>query len=138
MMPFYGRNTLRAGVGRPSGMLPGQVYPIQVAFVAHGSPHRPADLSVITPVNPASLRSASPTLRIERLEGFAGDQFRFPYGSEQDQDVRRQVRQVVVSRFVLPPTARDLSAQLAQLPLRSFPSLVPHRQLVTSSLEVID
>src|SRR5215470_2669039 len=119
-----------AGVRRASGVLPDQVQPTQVTFVAQRAPEGSPDLRVIAPVDPAPLRSASPTLRLERLEGFAGDQFGLPYGSEQDQDVGRQVGQVVVPGLILPPTARDLPAQDDQLALRWRSPLITHRELV--------
>ena len=76
--------TVGAGVRRASGILPDQVQPTQVTFVAQTSPECSPDLRVVAPVDPAPLRSTSPALRLERLEGLARDQVRFPYGSEQD------------------------------------------------------
>src|SRR6266481_5896764 len=102
--------TVGARVRRASGVLPDQVQPTQVTFVAQRVPE------------------CSPDLRLERLEGFAGDQFGFPHGSEQDQDVRREMCQVVVPGLILPPTARDLSAQDRQLPSAWLSSLITHRK----------
>src|SRR5205085_9654796 len=104
--------------------------PTQVTFVAQRAPEGSPDLRIVAPIDPASLRSASPALRLHRLEGFARDQFRFPHGSEQDQDVRREMRQVVVPGLILPPTAGDLSAQHGQLPSAWLPSLITHRKLI--------
>jgi hypothetical protein len=55
--------TVGARVRRASGMLPDQVQPREVTFVAQTSPECSPDLRVITPVDPAPFRSTSPALR---------------------------------------------------------------------------
>ena len=55
--------TVGAGVRRASGILPDQVQPREVTFVAQTSPEGSPNLRIGAPVDPAPLRSASPALR---------------------------------------------------------------------------
>src|SRR5258708_16803568 len=93
-------------------------------------PQRATDLGIVAPMHPAAFGSAPPAFRLQRFEGFAGDQLRVPHRGEQDQDVGRQVCQVVVPGFVLPPTTRHLPVQHGKLAFRWLPSLVPDREAV--------
>ena len=94
-----------------AGLLPFQANAREVTFVAQHAPQFPSHLCVIPPISPAPLCSPPTPGGFHRLEGFARDQLAVKGGGQHQQDIGRQVCEVVIARLVLAPTSADFSAQ---------------------------
>src|SRR5437762_10948484 len=94
-----------------SRLLPFEANASQETFVAQNSPQGSPHLGVISPVSPAPLCSSPPSCRLHGFEGLACDQLATKGRGQHQEDIHRQVPQIVVSGLVLAPTAADLSAQ---------------------------
>src|SRR5437660_3236519 len=96
------------GVAR---LLPFQTDTCQKAFVAKASPEVPAHLRVIAPIAPAPFCITPAPGGFHRLKRLPCDQLAVESRSQDQQDIGRQMREVVVSGLIFPPTSADLSAQ---------------------------
>ncbi len=129
---------LRTRVRRASGVLPEQAQPTQMTLVVQRAPERSSDLRVIAPMHPPALDSPAPALRLERLEGFTCNQFCSPHARQEDQHVRRQVGQIVVSGLILAPAAGNFLPKDSRFPFRGFPPWVADRKSVTPGFQLSD
>src|SRR5205807_10576177 len=102
-------------------------------------------LSIVAPIPPASFGSSPSSSRLHRFERLACDQFTTKGGCEYEENIRCQMRQVVVPRFILAPTSGNLSTQDGKSFLGRFAPGITHGQAITLaresghlSLELVD
>ena len=100
-----------AGMRSMARLLPFQANAGKETLVTQHAPQFAPHLGGISPISPASFDSPSPTGRLHRFERLACNQFTAKRRSQHQQHIRCEMRQIIVPRFILAPTAGDLPLQ---------------------------
>src|SRR5258708_10287358 len=79
----------------------------QIAFVLEHPPQFPSYGRIVPPVAPASAHASPPPLCFQRREVFSTNEPTVIQQSEQDQQIRGQVREFSISPFILFPAGLD-------------------------------
>src|ERR1700686_1680469 len=97
--------TARAGMAGSSWTLGAEAHACQMAFVSQNVPDLRPNGSVVSPIPPLSTDAATPPGGFERFQGLATDQVAPKGGCQQQQHIRRQVREFAVPCLIDAPTA---------------------------------
>src|SRR5207248_7489362 len=130
MMPFYGRNAARTGMGGLAWLLPFETDTREMALVAKHAPQLAPHLSIVAPVAPAPFRITPSPSRLHRLERLASHQVTAKGGGEHEQDIGRQMRQILIPSLIFAPASSDLPAEHHKLLDRRLPPWIIHRKAI--------
>ena len=123
------------GVAR---LLPFQADASQKALVAEHPPEFSTHLGVIAPISPASLCSPPASSRFHRFERLTRDELAVKSSRQHQQDVGRQVSQVIIPGLIFAPTSADLPAQDGKRFFGRFAPGIADRKAVPLLFQVSD
>src|SRR5258707_2142653 len=98
-----GLATSRAGMRCMTRLLPFQSNPGQKTLVTKHTPQFPAHLHIVAPVAPASFGSPPSARRLHGLEGLTSHQFAVKSCGKHQEDIGRQIGEILISGCVLAP-----------------------------------